>query len=86
MTLLSRAPVVPTTPAVNFPTGTAGVVDTGGKFATGVNDNCGKFAAGVVDTGGKFATGVNDNCAKFAAGVVDTGGKFVTGVNDTGGK
>jgi hypothetical protein len=37
----------------------AGVVDTGGKFATSVN-----FAAGVVDTGGKFATGV-----------VDTGGQ-----------
>ncbi len=37
----------------------AGVVDTGGKFATG-----GNFAAGVFDTGGKFATGV-----------VDTGGQ-----------
>jgi hypothetical protein len=32
-----------------------GVVDTGGKFATGSN-----FAAGVIDTGGKFATGVVD--------------------------
>jgi hypothetical protein len=30
------------TPAANFATGTAGVVDTGGKFATGVNNTCGK--------------------------------------------
>jgi hypothetical protein len=29
------------------------VVDTGGKFATGVNYTGGKFAAGVNDTGGK---------------------------------
>jgi hypothetical protein len=40
-------PPVSTTPAANFATGTAGVVDTGGKFATGVNGTCGKFAAGV---------------------------------------
>ena len=36
-----------------------------------------KFAAGVVDTGGKFAAGVAgviDNGGKFATGVVDTGG------------
>ncbi len=46
----------------------AGIVDTGGKFATGVNntrERVAKFAAGGVDTGGKFA-----------AGVVDTGGNF----------
>jgi hypothetical protein len=30
------------------------VVDTGGKFATGVNDTGGKFAAGVNDTGGNL--------------------------------
>ncbi len=30
-----------TTPAENFATGTAGVVDTGGKFATGVDDTGG---------------------------------------------
>jgi hypothetical protein len=30
----------------NFATGTAGVVDTGGKFSTGINDTG-------VDTGGK---------------------------------
>jgi hypothetical protein len=35
-------------------TGFASVVDTGGKFATGVNDTGGKFATGVNDTGGKL--------------------------------
>jgi hypothetical protein len=30
------------TPAANFATGTAGVVDTGGKFAAGVNNTGGK--------------------------------------------
>jgi hypothetical protein len=29
-------------------------LDTGGKFATGVNDTGGKFAAGVNDAGGKL--------------------------------
>ncbi len=42
------------TRAANFATGTAGVVDTGGKFAISVNDTGGKFAAGVDDTGGNF--------------------------------
>jgi hypothetical protein len=37
----------------NFATGTAGVIDTGGKFANSVND-----------TGSKFATGVNDTRSK----------------------
>jgi hypothetical protein len=32
------APPVSTTLAVNFATGTVGVVDTGGTFSTGVND------------------------------------------------
>jgi hypothetical protein len=32
----------------------ASVVDTGGKFATGVNDTIGKFATGVNDAGGKL--------------------------------
>ncbi len=41
------------TPAANFATSFASVVDTGGKFATGVNDTEGKFATGVNDTGGK---------------------------------
>ncbi len=40
---------------VNFSTGTAGVVGTGGKFAAGLNDSGCKFAAGagVNDTFGK---------------------------------
>jgi hypothetical protein len=37
------------TPVVNFATGTAGVVDIGGKFATDV-----------YDTGCKFANNVNN--------------------------
>ncbi len=41
------------TPAANFATGTAGVVDTGDKFATGFNVTGGEFAPGVNDTGGK---------------------------------
>jgi hypothetical protein len=46
-----------------FPLFAAGVIDTGGKFASsGVNIG-GNLAAGVIDTGGKFA-----------ASGVDTGG------------
>jgi hypothetical protein len=55
------APPVSTTPAANFATSSAGVVDTGGKFATSVNSTSGKFATGINDTGGKFATGVVNN-------------------------
>jgi hypothetical protein len=44
------APPLSMTPVANFATGTAGVVDTGCKFATGVNDTSGKFAI-VIDTG-----------------------------------
>jgi hypothetical protein len=46
-----------------FPLYSTGVNDTGGKFATGVNNSRGlvaKFAAGVVVTGGKFATSFGD--------------------------
>jgi hypothetical protein len=39
----------------HFATSSPCVVDTGGKFATGVNDTGGKFAAGVNDAGGKLA-------------------------------
>jgi hypothetical protein len=46
---VANLPPVSTTPAVNFATCFTSVVDTGGKFATGVNDIGGKF----VDTGGK---------------------------------
>jgi hypothetical protein len=41
------------TPATSFATDTAGVVDTGGKFSTGVNVTGGEFAAGVNNTDGK---------------------------------
>jgi hypothetical protein len=37
-----------------FATDFASVVDTGGKFATGVNDSGGKFAACVNDIGGNL--------------------------------
>jgi hypothetical protein len=45
------------TPAANYATSFASVVDTGGKIATGVNDTSSKFAAGINDIGSKFATG-----------------------------
>jgi hypothetical protein len=44
---------VSTTPAANFATNSACVVDTGGKFATGVNNTGGKFDAGANDAVGK---------------------------------
>jgi hypothetical protein len=47
------APPVSATPVAKFSNIFASVVDTGGKFATGINDTGGKFATGVVDTGGK---------------------------------
>ncbi len=37
-----------------FATSSAGVVDTGGKFAISVNDIVGKFANGVNNAGGKL--------------------------------
>jgi hypothetical protein len=49
----SQVPPVSTTPEANFATRFASVVDTGGKFSTGVSDTGGKFATGVNDTGGK---------------------------------
>ena len=58
------------------------VVDTGCKFAAGINN---ASENGVTDTAGKFAAGVVDTAGKFAAGVVDTGGNFAAGVVDTGG-
>jgi hypothetical protein len=50
------APPVSTTPVANFSTIFASLVDTGCKFATGVNDTGGKFATGVNDAGGKLPT------------------------------
>ncbi len=48
------APPVSTTLAANFATSSACVVDTIGKFATGVNDTGRIFAAGVNDAGCKL--------------------------------
>ncbi len=42
------------TPVANCATNFPSVVDTGGKFATGVNDTGGKFAAGINDTVGNL--------------------------------
>ncbi len=47
-------PPVSATPVANFSIIFASDVDTGGKFATGVNDTGGKFAAGINDAGGKL--------------------------------
>jgi hypothetical protein len=47
----------------------AAIVDTSGKFVTGINNDS--------ENGGKWW--------KFATGVADTGGKFATGVVDTSG-
>ncbi len=58
-----------------MPFSSACVVDTGGKFAIGVNDTGGKFAAGVNDAGGKLPPVSMTPAANCAAGVVDTGGK-----------
>ncbi len=46
-TQVANLPPVSMTPAANFATSFTSVVDTGGKFATGV------VATGVVDTGGQ---------------------------------
>jgi hypothetical protein len=45
-------PPVSTTTAVQLRKFTAGVIDTGGQFATGGDDISGKFATIVTDTGG----------------------------------
>jgi hypothetical protein len=42
MTPAANLPLVLTTPAANFATSSPCVVDTGGKFATNVNDTGGK--------------------------------------------
>jgi hypothetical protein len=51
---VANLPPVSTTPVANCATSSPCAVDTGGKFATGVNDTSGKFAAGVNDAGGKL--------------------------------
>ncbi len=47
---------VSTTPVANFSTSFASVVDTAGKFATGVYDTGGKFATSVNNAGGKLSS------------------------------
>ncbi len=42
------------TPAANFATSNAGIVDTIGKFATSVNNTVGKFTTSVNYTGGNY--------------------------------
>ncbi len=81
----------------NFATSTAGVVNTGGKFANGVNEipaanlppltpvaNLAPVSTTLAKLVAKFAAGVVNTGGKFAAGVVDTGGNFAAGVIDTG--
>ncbi len=51
----------------NLATGTAGVVDTSGKFTVSTIPTAtttGHIATGINDTGGRFATGVKDTCGK----------------------
>jgi hypothetical protein len=54
MTSAANLPPVSMTQAANFATSFASVVDSGGKFVTGLNDTGGKFAAGVSDTSGNL--------------------------------
>ncbi len=65
----------------------AGIVDTGRKFATGINNTSCLSGKIVVDTGGhlKFATSKVDSGGKLAAGVLDTSGKLPTDALDTRG-
>jgi hypothetical protein len=51
---VANLPPVSATPAANFYTIFGSVVNTVGKFATGVKDTGGKFATGVNDVGGKL--------------------------------
>jgi hypothetical protein len=59
MTLVANLPPVSTTPAANFATSSACAVDTGGKFATGVNKTGRNFAASVNNASGNNASGNN---------------------------
>jgi hypothetical protein len=68
------APPVSTPPVANFVTGTTGVVDTGGKFATSVTIPAANLPP-VSTHRCQLATGINDTGGNFAAGVIDTGGK-----------
>jgi hypothetical protein len=73
------------TPMANFSTRFASVVDTVGKFATGVNDAGSKLPP-VSMTPVANCHRYQRHLRQIATGINDTGGKFATGVNDTGGK
>ncbi len=83
---------VSATPAANFATSLASVVDTGGKLSTTLAAEifASKGAPPVSRTpAAKLPPVSTTPAANFAtslASVVDTGSKFATGVNDTGGK
>jgi hypothetical protein len=62
----ANLPLVSKTPAENFATSFACVVDTGGKFATGVNDTGGKFAASVVCRWYRWCTLTCEYLRKFS--------------------
>ncbi len=79
------APLVSMTPMANFSTRFASVVDTGGKFATGVNDAGGKLPP-VSTTPAANCHRYQRHSRQIATGINDTSDKFATGVNDTGGK
>ena len=85
-------PPVSTTPAANFATSFTSVVDTGGKFATGVNDTGGNFATSfnsVVDTGGKLPPISTTPAANLPPVSMTLAANFATSfasVVDTGGK
>jgi hypothetical protein len=84
----ANLPLVSMTPVANFSTSFASVVNTGGKFATGVNDTGGKFATSANNTSIKIAAAINNRAANLLlvsttpvanystsfASVVDTGG------------
>jgi hypothetical protein len=64
LTPVTNLPRVTRTPSANFATSSAGVVDTGGKFATGVNYIDGKFAPSTDTAGCKFAISINSTGGK----------------------
>ncbi len=72
---------VSATPVANFSTIFASVVDTGGKFATGVNDSGGKFATSVNDAGGKLPPVSTTPAANLPPVSNDTGGKIMATIS-----
>jgi hypothetical protein len=74
-TPVANFPPESATPVANFSTIFASVVETGGKFATGVNENQRQIYHLCQRRRWQIATGINDNGGKFATGVDDTGGK-----------